>query len=165
MGQVDTQFIKPFVEGTLHTLKVQCKTDAQAGKPFIKGKGPKIEAEIVAVIGLACSAFSGTIALYFTKQTFLTLMNQMLEENFQEISDELQDGAAELLNMIFGHAKQVLNSQGYDIQKAIPSIIRGKGLEATHLTIDTVIVLPFTSNSGEFNIEICADEQRTKAQP
>lgn len=154
MSKMDAMFFKPFVEGTLETLKVQCKTEAIHGKPFIKGSGPMIDSEIVAIIGLACTAFSGTIALYFTKNTFLALMANMLDEKFEEITPDLQDGAAELLNMIFGHAKRVLNQQGYDIEKAIPSIFRGKNLQTTHLTESKVIVLPFTSNSGEFHIEI-----------
>ncbi len=158
MSKMDVNFFKPFVEGTLHTLKVQCKTEASHGKPFIKGKGPGFTSEIVAIIGLACTAFSGTIALYFKKETFLSLMSNMLEEKFIEITPELRDGAAELLNMIFGHAKRVLNTQGYDIQKAIPNIIKGENIEASHLTNAPVIVIPFTSNSGEFFIEICAGE-------
>jgi chemotaxis protein CheX len=162
MLNIDLNFIKPFVEGTLHTLKVQCHTEATHKKPFMKGKGPKINAEIVAIIGITCSAFSGTIALYFSKQTFLNLMNNMLGEKFEEITPDLQDGAAELMNMIYGHAKRVLNAEGHDLQKAIPSIIRGTNLEASHLTNSPVIVLPFESTSGEFHIEIGTGESNSK---
>jgi chemotaxis protein CheX len=89
-------------------------------------------------------------------------MNNMLSENYTEITSDLQDGAGELLNIIFGHAKRVLNTQGYEIQKAIPSIIRGQNLEAKHLTSNPVIVLPFLTDKGEFYIEICSETASMK---
>jgi chemotaxis protein CheX len=159
---MDVNFFKPFVEGTLNTLKVQCNVEAKPGKPFIRRESAKLNIEIAAIIGLASGTFSGTIALCFTKQAFLSLMNSMLSENYTEITSELQDGAGELLNIIFGHAKRVLNTQGYEIQKAIPSIIRGQNLEAKHLTTNPIIVLPFITEQGEFYIEICAETASMK---
>jgi CheY-specific phosphatase CheX len=83
----------------------------------------------------------------------------MLGEKYTELNDELQDGAAELLNMIFGHAKVILNKQGHTIQKAIPTVIRGGNLQTTHLGNSKVVVLPFSVGAeiGEFYIEICAE--------
>ncbi len=160
MLKLDVNFFKPFIDGTLHTLKVQCSLEAKPGKPFMKGKGPSIDCEIAAVIGLTSTAFSGTIALCFTKPVFLALMNNMLGEKFEEITDDLQDGAAELLNIIFGHAKRVLNDQkSYDIQKAIPTILRGKNIQTKHLTSGFSIVLPFLTDAGEFHIEICTENK------
>ncbi len=159
---MDVNFFKPFVEGTLETLKKQCSVEAKPGKPFTKGNGPKLNIEITALIGLASSAFSGTIALCFTKEAFLSIMSNMLGETYTEITSDLQDGAAELLNIIFGHAKRVLNTQGYDIQKAIPSIIRGQNLESVHLTKAPIIVLPFTMAQGEFHIEIGSEGKSLK---
>lgn len=157
MSKMDVNFFKPFVDGTLETLKVMCNLEAKPGKPFFKGQGPKLDTEIAALIGLASTAFAGNIALSFTKPTFLGIMKGMLGEDHKEITTELQDGAGELLNIIFGHAKRVLNTQGYDIQKAIPSIIRGQNIEAIHITTTPVIVLPFLTPTGEFHIEICAE--------
>ena len=151
---VDVSFFKPFVEGTIKTLKVQCSLDAKPGKPLFKGTAPRPDFDIAAVIGILSSSFTGTISLCFPKAVFLTIMNNMLGENNAEITGELEDGAGELLNIIFGHAKSVLNAQGHDIQKAIPTIVRGSGLETRHLTPSKVVVLPFLTPAGEFDIEI-----------
>lgn len=156
MSKFETPFFKPFLDGTINVLKVQCATDAVAGKPFFRGHGPTINSEIIAIIGLTCTAFNGTIALYFTKETFLAVMGNMLGEKFSEITDDLQDGAAEILNMIFGHAKRILNPQGYDIEKALPMVMRGSKVQANHITTDPIIVLPFSCQYGEFQVEICA---------
>lgn len=157
MAKTDVTFFKPFVDGTLLTLKVQCNLDAKAGKPFIKEPNPPDTYDIAGIIGVSSSTFSGTITLCFPKKVFLTLMNNMLGESHNEISKELEDGAAELLNIIFGQAKKVLNTNGHEIQKAIPTVISGIALKTRHMTQSHTIVLPFETQSGPFFIEIAAE--------
>jgi CheY-specific phosphatase CheX len=154
---LDAAFFKPFVDGTLHTLKVSCSMEAKSLKPFIKGKGEQPSFDIAGVIGLTSSGFVGTIAICFPEKVYLAAMSSMLGENYTSITTELQDGAAELLNMIFGHAKVVLNQQGHTIQKAIPTVVRGIGLQTNYLGKASVIVLPFSTIAGEIHMEICAD--------
>lgn len=155
---MDAKFFKPFIDGTRETLKTMCKTELNHGKPFYKGKDDqKIDVSIAAIIALSSSSFSGSISLCFTKNCFLGILSSMLGESYKEITPDTQDGAAELLNIIFGHAKRVLNAQGHDIQKAIPSIIVGDNLRTVHFTNSPILVLPFTTALGEFQIEICSE--------
>jgi chemotaxis protein CheX len=81
----------------------------------------------------------------------------MLSDNFTKIDQELHDGAAELLNIIFGQAKVTLNNQGYSIQKAIPSVISGDRITTATVSKDPVMVLPFRVEFGEFHVEICSE--------
>lgn len=160
MEQLDVQFFKPFVEGTLHTLKVQCSLEAKPGKPYFKGSEKEAEnIEIAAVIGLTSNAFNGSITLCFPKNVFLTIMSNMMGETYSEITNELEDGAAELLNIIFGQAKKVLNEKDYSIQKAIPTVVRGSHIHTTHLTKNKIVVLPFTTERGNLYIEISTESK------
>ena len=161
MLQLDSNFFRPFVESTVRTLSVQCNVNATHKKPFIKGSQPQPQFEIAGVIGLTSTLFSGNITLCFTSQLYLTLMNNMLGENFTEITPDLHDGAAELLNIIFGNAKKILNQHGHSIQRAIPTVIRGADLKTSHIASGTVLVLPFDTPSGEFQIEISAETPTT----
>lgn len=154
---MDVMFFKPFVEGTVKTLEVQANVKVSPGKPFYKEKNKKIGIDIAGVIGLASPTFHGSITLCFPQAVFLHIMNSMLDEGYQEINDEVEDGAAELLNIIFGHAKVVLNEKGYEIEKAIPSVIRGTDLTTTSLSKEPIITLPFNTPAGEFYIEISAE--------
>jgi chemotaxis protein CheX len=154
---MDVRFFKPFVDATIKTLKVQCNTDVSHEKPFIKGTRPQPDYDLAAVIALTSNAFNGTITLSFTKATFLGLMAAMLGEKHAEITPELEDGAAELLNIIFGQAKLTLTEQGYTVEKAIPTVIRGAGLKTKILSSQPVIVLPFTTSFGVFEIEIVTE--------
>jgi chemotaxis protein CheX len=154
MPQIDASFFKPFVEGTLKTFKVQCKTDASHESPFFKGTKPEPTFAIAGVIDIASVTFTGRISLCLPEPVFLGMMERMLEEPFPEITPELQDGVAELLNMIFGQAKVTLNEQGHTIQKAIPKVVTGDELNGNGAK---VIVLPFKTDLGVFHIEIRND--------
>ena len=157
MEMLDVKFFKPFVDGALQTLKIQCSLEATPGKPFIRGQGPQLAIELAAIIGLTCKAFNGNITLCFPKVVFLEVMGGMLGEKFSEITKDLEDGACELLNIIFGQAKAVLNTQGYNIEKAIPTIARGENLASRALTKNPVFVLPFSTRVGDFHIEIASE--------
>ncbi len=157
MSQLDVRFFKPFVEGAMNTLKTQCGLTAQAQKPFIKGQQPQPDIAIAGIIGITSTAFNGTITLCFPEAVFLGAMSKMLGEEFKEVTNDLQDGVAELLNIIFGQAKVVLNHQGHTIQKAIPTVVRGEKLSTRSMSTSLVIVLPFKTELGEFIIEVCSE--------
>jgi chemotaxis protein CheX len=156
--KIDVNFINPFIEGAIETLKIQCSFTAKAAKPFLKGKGPDIKTDITAVIGLTSAAFNGSVAICFPQSIFLSIMEKMLGEKHSAITKELEDGASELLNIIFGQAKRVLNEKGYAIEKAIPTIIRGSDLSVKHLTPNATIVVPFETEAGIFHIEIATQK-------
>jgi chemotaxis protein CheX len=155
--KLDVNFLNPFVDGTIDTLRVQCNYEVTPGKPSMKSPEMPYNYEIAANIGLTSDTFNGSIAICFPAPVFLGIMSEMLGEEFTEIDDELQDGAAELLNIIFGQAKKTLNERGYSIQKAIPTIIRGEKLRVNHLTTSPIMLIPFSSKDGDFSIEIALD--------
>ena len=159
MSQLDLKFFKPFVESTLRVLKVQCNVDSSGEKPFLKGQQPQPTFDIAAVIGVTGAVFSGSIILCFPERVFLKIMSNMLGEPCTTITKDLEDGASELLNIIFGQAKLVLSSQGLVVDQAIPTVIRGSQIQASHSSQAQVMVLPFKTSAGEFHIEIASDKK------
>ncbi|MBI3544012.1 MAG: chemotaxis protein CheX [Deltaproteobacteria bacterium] len=156
--KIDVEFINPFIQGTLATFDMQCSLKATAGKPFLKGSGPQeVMTDIAGIIGLTSPHFNGSIAICFPQSLFLTIMSNMLGEKYDTITKDLEDGAAELLNIIFGWAKRVLNEKNYAIEKAIPTIVRGASLTVRHVTPNPTLVLPFDTPSGAFQIEIATE--------
>lgn len=156
---INVSFINPFVEGTLTTLKVQCGVDCKPGKPMPKDEfktSPPLA--IAGVIGIASPTFRGSIAIAFPEKTFLGVIGKMLGETYTEITQDLEDGAGELLNIIYGHAKKVLNEQGHSIDKALPTVVRGDKINIRHMSKSMAIVLPFETEMGLFVIEVGADQ-------
>ena len=152
---LDVNFINPFLAGTINVLKVQAQVDATPGKIFQKDASDKFHGDISGVIGLISEAFTGSVVISFPKATFLAIMSKMLGENYTEITKEIEDGAGEFTNIIFGQAKVTLNERGYGIKTAIPSVISGKDHTVTHIAQGPRVVVPFQTPVGEFFIEIC----------
>lgn len=155
---VDVAFVNPFIDATINTLTVQANTQVKAGKPQLKTDQSSTDIEIVAVVSLTSNAFHGTIALCFPKKVFLEIYSSMVGEKYDEITKETEDAAGEILNMIFGQAKAALNDKaGYQIQKAIPAVIRGADIKVHHLARQVALVLPFETGHGSFYLEVSVD--------
>lgn len=146
-------FISPFVKGAIDALQVQGGLKLKGESPFWKGKGDVRPISIVSQLGLASEKFRGVISLSFEEATFLGMLSNMFDEKVDAITDENQDGAAEMLNMVYGAAKVVLNSQGHTFEKAIPTVIRGTNLQTSHGK-PKAIVIPLLSQFGYVYIEI-----------
>ncbi len=157
LTQLDVNFFRPFIESTLNVLKVQCQLPAKADKPFLKGGQQEPNFDIAGVIGITSNVFAGTITLCFGQKVYLALMSNMLGQSYTEITQELRDGAAELLNIIFGGAKKALNENGFEIQKAIPTVIAGQNLVTTHLGKNQAMVIPFLTEHGPIHIEFSTE--------
>ncbi len=151
--QVDAALIKTFTDSTVNTLKIQCQVDVVPGAPHVKGEKEDLHAEIAAIVGVNDPKITGTIAIAMTDKFFLKLMTNMLGEPYTEVTTELEDGAAEILNMIFGMAKVTLNQRGFTLEKAIPTIVRGPSVRMRHRMSDPVYVIPFKCDGELFQVE------------
>jgi chemotaxis protein CheX len=150
---LDLNFINPFILGAVDALKVQGGLTVEGGKPFLKGKEPMPPISIAAQLGLTSVQFKGAISLCFEEKVFLKMLSNMLGEEIKEITIENQDGASELLNMVYGFAKTALNPKGYTFDRAIPTVVRGKELSTSHGRLPT-LVIPLRSDIGFVFIEI-----------
>jgi chemotaxis protein CheX len=161
-GKIDVAFINPFIEGTIHVLKVQCQTEVTPEKPQLKQKGAEMysQTDIAGLIGITSRSFMGNIAICFPEKIFLHLMSKMLGEELTQITDELTDGAGELINMIFGHAKTILNDKGHTIEKALPSVVRGPNLKIDHSSTHDSFILPFKLGDSGFFMEIGTEKNK-----
>lgn len=152
---LDTNFINPFLAATMHVLKVQASVDALPGKIYLKQNGEHLLGDVSGVIGIVSDSFNGSVVISFPEKTFLSVMSGMLGEEFTALNQDMLDGAGEITNMIFGQAKVTLNDQGYGIKTALPSVISGKNHSLHGVTKGPSVVVPFTSKSGDFFVEIC----------
>lgn len=155
--KINSNFVKPFIDSTIKTISVQCKLESKSRRPFFKGSQPQPPGEILGIVGLAGNGFTGCITISFGSKVYLRLMNGMLDDNRKELSSDVLDGAGELLNIIFSTARKILNDQGHQIQRAVPIVVKGSGMEILHLASNSIVVLPFETEDGDFHIEISAE--------
>lgn len=153
-SKIDVRFINPILNATIDVILEMTEIKVTAGKPYVK-KPNERSGDISGVVGVVSSGFRGTISLSISDRGFLTLISKMLGETYTVVDDDNKDAIAELLNIIFGSAKKVLNENGMNIQPAIPTIIRGKDHSLSHHSQNQTIVIPFSSpEMGDFRAEV-----------
>ncbi|HAR42755.1 MAG TPA: hypothetical protein DCS07_09040 [Bdellovibrionales bacterium] len=156
-------FFKPFLDSVMHTLKVQINVASKPGKPFLKKQSSDFSFDIAGIIGITSKSLSGSFMLSFKKEVFLKLIGKMFGEEPTDFQEGLDDAVSELVNIVLGAAKAVLNTQGHGIQMAIPTVVRGDSILSSPQHKKQGIVIPFTSDVGEFHVEVIINDQEPPA--
>ncbi len=158
--KIDVDFINPFIDSAMKTLNGLCGVnDMEAQQPHLLGD-EVLEVDISGTLAISSPYFKGSIAITFDNDVYKKLISKMLiskmlEENIGEIDLDNQDGAAEIINIIFGQTKAILNQRGYNLARAIPSVMRGRGHKIYQDSKIPVLLVPFRSDLGKFWIQIC----------
>ncbi len=162
---IDVRLINPFLKAVIDVFGTQVQTKLAPQKPFIQNQSTTLDIGIVGIVGLNCSQFKGNIALCFPTDVFLKIYERMLGETHKEITPEIADLVAELLNIIYGQAKTDLNAGlGLDLPPALPTVLRGEKLSLRQNASAPVVVLPFQSDLGIFHVEIATMPTESKIQ-
>jgi len=155
---MNVQFINPFLEGTLDVLKTMAMMEPAVGKPYVK-KDCQAIGDVSGVIGMTGSA-RGSLALSFSEKSILMIVSNMLGEQYMEINDDVRDAVGEITNMISGVARKKLESQGYNISAAIPTVVSGKNHAIHHVLGGPSIIIPFNVTNGPFYVDVCLDDKK-----
>lgn len=151
------EFINPFIESMLNVLTTMASLEAQPGKPLLKDD-ELARGDVTGLIGMTSPQAKGSLAISFSESVICKIASNMLGESVSRIDETATDLVGELTNMVTGGAKNLLAEKGYDFDMAIPAVVAGKDHSVTHKTKGPKILLPFSTNSGRFYIEICFDQ-------
>lgn len=158
-------FIKAFVDATIRTMFVQGKTFAKRGALYIKEEDKNhLLGDVAGIVNVMSDTYPYAVILSFPEKTFLKLVSIILKEEYTQISKENQDAVTEMMNIIYGQAKVVLNEQDAGIRPKIP--VLNVGRECSGLKLDEgnaqgiplesgqTVVVPFSCEFGDFFIEV-----------
>ena len=129
MNNIYQDFEQPFIDGAIKTFKDLCGFETQAEPLQNESDSPEMMV-IAGIIGITDVNFEGSMVVGFSENGFLETIEKMLGEKYDHLSAEIEDGAAEFANIIFGQAKLLLNEKNHKIKPAIPSVIRGEELNS-----------------------------------
>lgn len=147
------EFINPFLSSAKNVLETMCQTRVKAKKPSLK-KDTYSYGAITGIIGMASSTISGCMVLSFSESCILKIVANMLyEEPKEKIDDDIIDAVGELTNMICGGAKAQLAKLNHKFDLATPTMIKGQGIEIAYHTEAPTIVIPFSTDYGDFVVE------------
>lgn len=152
---MNVDIVNPFLSSMSNVLVTMASLAPIATGPKLKTDNLP-PGDVTGIIPLSSPQAVGSLALSFSEPVILHIAENMLNEKFVEINDEVADLVGELTNMVTGGAKQILDQKGYDFDMATPTIIRGKGQVISHVGSNgNVIVVPFNTDAGEFYVEVC----------
>lgn len=153
----DKRLIAAFVDGVVKVMKTMANTETQVGKPFIESNFT-VKGDIAGMVGMVAPPLKGTLMISYKQESILAILENMLGEKHEEISQEVVDAVGELTNMIYGTAKATLNQLGYNFEMAIPSVIRGDFV-ITKSEKGATLVIPFNLPGGKvFHVEITVQQ-------
>jgi anti-anti-sigma regulatory factor len=134
----------------LQTCLTLCPTLAvQAEAPFVRGTGFELKADIAAALLVKGGVSEGSIVLGFPKGIYLAILGHMHGQRYTEITQDLEDGASELLNMVRSVARS--NAKGYLISREIPEVASGPLLQRQLHGFQGIVVIPFLTPGGHFH--------------
>ena len=145
------EFLNTIIDSITETLQNFTGIVAKPGKPVVSKSGlSDFTFDIGAVAGIVSDTFTGSFILAFPMPIYLKVMSGLMSQEFAEFDPDISDGAAELLNMVFGQAKKSLNEKGFGLKPTIPTVFIGKEVKILNLSNATVITVPFETSLGSF---------------
>lgn len=152
---MDIKLAKPFIKATVDVLSTMAMITPTPGKPYVK-KDTVAHGDVSGIIGITGER-NGTISVTFSKKCALAIVKNMLGDDIGDILNDVKDAVGELTNMISGQARRGLSEMGYVFQSATPSVIMGDKHSISHVTGGPIMAVPFTTEHGEFTVEVSFD--------
>lgn len=161
-GAMKTEWINPFVESVYSLCGTMLACGVERGQ-LSRANGETAGGDITALIGLSGMA-RGMVALSFPSGTARAMVGRLLSIGEEEIEESVNDGVAELVNIVAGSAKAKFSSgSGSDIiSLGLPTVIHGGSQIIGCPSQSTWLDVPFSSDLGPFSLRITFELEPTK---
>lgn len=88
-------------------------------------RGSVVVADVSGVVGMVQEELEGNLIIAFSKESISKILSKVYGHTFDSVNSTVQQGAAELTNMVYGQLKLRLNERGYGLKMALPNVIIG----------------------------------------
>jgi len=112
-----------------------------------------LHANISSLIGLA-GDLKGILAIHCPENVALEITSAMLGMEVDELGEDAKDAIGEIANMVAGGLKVFLSESDKNIEIAIPTTVIGQSIRTAGLSGASRIMVPFTTPTGRFGIEL-----------
>jgi len=150
---MNVEFVNPFLSAMANVLTTMADMKCSPGKAHLK-KSTSAGGQVTGIMGMAGDQVKGSFAISFSKPVILDITKRMLGEAVTTIDATVIDMVGELTNMATGGAKAKLTEIGYDFNMATPVVVSGELHTIDHASTGPTIVVPFTTDAGDFFVEI-----------
>ncbi|MBF0469954.1 MAG: chemotaxis protein CheX [Gammaproteobacteria bacterium] len=163
-------FTKPFVDSVKEIYSTMMATEIHQGKALYKREDIGFSHDYLTIMGISGTFtaqdekhdFRGNLVLSWPLQTYLNTAGAMMQEEYTEINDEIADVGMEICNITMGGAKATLAQVGFSVDMSIPTSVSGNNIDISAQASATTILVPFSSDLGNFNLELNYEEPSEK---
>jgi chemotaxis protein CheX len=149
---MNVNYINPFIDASIDVFKTFANIKSEPGQPLVRNK-PGTNGDIIGFIGLNGHGINGYFGIHFSSLFLNKILVTLFDGHTTATREELYDLAGELTNMITGNAKATLSKKGFFFDVAVPKISHTTPKISAELKNNPVIIVPFATRMGEFNIE------------
>ena len=157
--KIDMAVVTPFIDSTVQVIKTMTGSDVRRTDLFLK-KSYSMFGDVSGVMGLA-GATEGVVVLTFHQELAFLLVSKIVGCNPDDLSvEEVNDGIGEIINMISGNAKTVINSSSpHGFAISLPTVIHGHGHQIAHKRNQPVIAIVFECEGSSFAVQLCVSSE------
>lgn len=152
-SSLDREFMQVLIKATHRVIESLNIEDVVAHKPELLTKMEETDVAIRGKIILKTDFFNGSLLLSFPEKSYKHLYEKVVGQSIDQLSDENNDFAGELANMIYGQTKKHLEENGVKLDMAIPIIDQSPKLNSKK----PIYVIPFDSSIGKFFIKLAPE--------
>lgn len=149
LDQMNTTLVACFVKSVKNVLTTMAGIECQLGTPALK-TSPAPTHDVSGLVGFS-GEVTGSVVVTFSEKAAIDVVEAFVGERISTDSEDFADAIGELCNMIAGNAKKDF---GLKATIGIPTVIIGPGHTVARLRDVPCIVVPCTSEVGDFAVEI-----------
>lgn len=152
---MDADYITPFVTSIQNVFSTMLQLPVTAHEPVVKS-GVSPTHDVSGIIGMSGDVV-GTVILSFRLEAAQSVVALFCGERLPADSADFADAVGELVNMVSGGAK-ALFADSREVSISCPSVIVGEGHGVSLPSDIPCMVVPCSTDCGDFVIEIAIRE-------
>ena len=152
---MDASYITPFVKSIQNVFSTMLQLPVSVNDPHIKNSTTPTH-DVSGIIGMSGDVV-GTIILSFKSDAAESIVALFCGEKLESGTADFADAVGELVNMVSGGAKAMFTDTK-DVSISCPSVIVGKDHGVALPSDVPCVIIPCSTDCGEFVIEVAIRE-------
>lgn len=145
--------INPFITSTTNVIATMATMEIKEG--IVASECMELPpADVTGILNMVSDSVEGVLAVSFPKPVIFELTKRLVGIEPTDIDEMVEDMVGDITNMVYGGAKTILDEEGYNFDMAIPSVIHEQDISIDFPQGCKVVVITFTTEVGDFYVEI-----------
>ena len=149
------EFVNPFLKAAYNVLQQEARCEVNRG-PVTMQESALASDEVTVLIGVT-GKIQGVVMYCMSERTAKSLVSAMTGDITPVFDKMVESAVAEMGNVITGVASTLLEKQGYNCTISPPSVISGRGVVISTLSIKR-LVIPAETPLGTVTIHVALQE-------